>query len=310
VGLPAALTAGGVLPRRSRSGGEEPVTKWICLILFWASFGACSARGDDSGAPSPSANQEGFFSAWFDNVAATQAEQPHWITPVVSVTPRLEQEFRYDTSWQVQPDGTTTVTNFGGSKGLEFIPLRCVEVILSPPPYLARSAAKVPDGFGDVSFLLKYRFFSANEEHGNYILTVFLGASLPTGTYTNGAPAATLAPTLAGGKGWGNFDFCTTLGAVLPVKETNLSGRQIVWNTALQYRVLSRLWPELEVNSTFYSDGPNGGKKQTFLTPGLVLGKFPIWHRLGITLGGGVQIAASHFHTYNHKGILTVRFPF
>ena len=26
----------------------------------------------------------------------TQAEQPHWVTPLVTVTPRLEQEFRTD----------------------------------------------------------------------------------------------------------------------------------------------------------------------------------------------------------------------
>ena len=286
--------------------------KWICLVLLCASFGAFPARADDAAEPSPPApaNPDGFFSSWFAKVAATQAEQPHWITPVVTVTPRLEQEFRYDSSWQMQPDGTTTLANYGGSKGLEVIPLRRIEVIVSPPPYLVRSAGKVPDGFGDVSLLLKYRIFSANEEHGNYILTAFFGASLPSGTYTNGAPAATLTPTLAGGKGWSNFDFCTTLGAVLPVKETNLTGRQIVWNTALQYKVLRKFWPELEVNSTFYSGGPNDGKNQTFLTPGLVLGKFPIWRRLGITVGGGVQIAASRFHTYNHKGVFTVRFPF
>ncbi len=29
--------------------------------------------------------------------------------------------------------------------------------------------------FGDVSFLVKYRLLSANEEQGNYILTAFFG---------------------------------------------------------------------------------------------------------------------------------------
>jgi hypothetical protein len=29
-------------------------------------------------------------------VSATQAAQPHWMTPLVTVTPRLEQEFRWD----------------------------------------------------------------------------------------------------------------------------------------------------------------------------------------------------------------------
>ena len=38
--------------------------------------------------------------------------------------------------------------------------------------------------------------------------------------------------------------------------------------------------------------------------------RFPIYKRLAFTIGGGVQIAATDFHTYNHKYILPVRFPF
>jgi hypothetical protein len=255
-------------------------------------------------------SDNGFFQNWFARVAATQAEQPRWITPVVTVTPRLEQEFRYDLSRQVQPNATTTLQNYGGSKGLELIPSRHVELILSPPPYLVRSVNGVPDGYGDVSFLLKYRFFSANERHGNYILTAFLGASLPTGSYTNGARDAAITPTLAAGKGWGNFDVTSTFGAVLPLDQALKIGRQLVWNTAVQYRVFRKIWPEVELNSSFFSNGPNDGKKQTFLTPGFVLGKFPIWHRLGFTIGTAGQIATTRFHQYNHRYILTVRFPF
>src|SRR5262245_25869161 len=36
----------------------------------------------------------------FARVLASKNEQPHWMTPVVTVTPRLEQEFRYDTVWR------------------------------------------------------------------------------------------------------------------------------------------------------------------------------------------------------------------
>jgi len=243
-------------------------------------------------------------------VASTQAEQPRWITPVVTVTPRLEQEFRYDLSRQVQPNGTTVLENFGGSKGLELIPSRHTEIIINPPPYIVRSFNGVPDGFGDVSFLLKYRFLAANEEHGNYLLTAFLGASIPTGSYTNGVKEATITPTIAGGKGWGDFAITSTLGVILPVAESNIIGRQVVWNTAFQYRVKRKFWPELEANYVYFSEGPSHGREQLFLTPGFVLGKFPIWHRLGFTIGTGVQIATTHFHTYNHKYILTVRFPF
>jgi hypothetical protein len=50
--------------------------------------------------------------------------------------------------------------------------------------------------------------------------------------------------------------------------------------------------------------------KQTFLTPGLVVGRFHLWQRLGVTVGTGVQIAVTQFHTNNHSWILSLRFPF
>ncbi len=251
----------------------------------------------------------GFFDSWFQRVSQTQAEQPHWITPLATTTPRLEQEFRYDIFWQPKPDGTTT-ENYGGSKGLELIPLEKVEVILSLPPYLVHRNPKIPDGFGDFSFLLKYRLLSANEEGGNYILTAFLGVSLPTGSGTNGAQDAIITPTIAYGKGWGNFDVQGTFGVALPTADANTIGRSLAFSNTFQYRLFRRLWPEVEVNSTFFQNGKNDGRKQVFLTPGLVVGRIPLWKRLGLTLGGGIQIAATHFHTSNHNSILSVRFPF
>jgi len=64
------------------------------------------------------------------------------------------------------------------------------------------------------------------------------------------------------------------------------------------------------VNYTYFSQGPSDGQTPVFLTPGIVVGRFRIHDRLGFTIGTGVQIATTHFHTYNHKYILTVRFPF
>ena len=252
---------------------------------------------------------QSFLDDYFKRVAEQQAEQPHWITPVFTVTPRLEQEIRYDIFWQGHAGGTTT-ENYGGSKGLELIPAKNVEVIIGIPPYLVHNEPRVKDGWGDETFLVKYRFLSKNEEQGNYILTAFLGASVPTGTYKNGAPHAVITPTLAFGKGWGNFDIVTTAGIQLPTAQSEKLGQPVVWNVTGQYRVLRKVWPELEMNSTFYHDGPNAGRKQVFLTPGFVFGKFPIWRRLGATVGLGVPIATTHFHTYNHGWILTMRLPF
>ena len=62
------------------------------------------------------------------------------------------------------------------------------------PPYEQHGGASQENGFGDFSMLAKYRFLSANEEHGNYILTGFMGVSVPTGAPPNGGQAVTLPP--------------------------------------------------------------------------------------------------------------------
>lgn len=254
-------------------------------------------------------SQDGYFSQWFDRVHETQAEQPHWITPLATTTPRLEEEMRYDQLWQVNARGVTT-DNYDGGKGLELIPFKKVEVILNAPPYLAHNNPAVQDGFGDIAFLVKFRMLSANEEHGSYVLTAFLGWSLPTGSHTNGALHAVITPTIAYGKGFGNFDVQGTFGAGLPVADTNLVGRNLAWNNTFQYRLFRKFWPEVELNSTFFQDGKNDGQKQNFVTPGLILGRFHLWRRVGLTFGGGYQIATTRFHTSNHNAILSVRVPF
>jgi hypothetical protein len=50
--------------------------------------------------------------------------------------------------------------------------------------------------------------------------------------------------------------------------------------------------------------------KKVFLTPGLVLGSFPLGERLHRGIGAGMQIAVTTFQQYNHRGILWARFPF
>src|SRR5947209_3790088 len=118
--------------------GWQPAVVVICLLSSSASA------------------QDGYFSHWFARVDKTKDEQPHWITPVATTTPRLEEEFRYDQLWQTNSKGITT-NNYDGGKGLELIPLEKVEVIFNLPPYLAHNDPAVQNGFGDTSFLVKYR---------------------------------------------------------------------------------------------------------------------------------------------------------
>ncbi len=201
---------------KTNAGSEEPLNS-----LRLAALGVLLTCLTTIPAVSQSTTSldDGFLSGWFAHVARTQAEQPHWITPVFTTTPRLEEEFRYDIGLQQTAKGD--VTNYGVSKGLELIPTEHAEIIISPPPYIAHDNPNVHDGFGDMSFLLKYRLLAGNEEHGNYIITAFLGASIPTGSYTNGARNALVTPTFAFGKGWGNFDIQSTVGVGVPVGDTS-----------------------------------------------------------------------------------------
>ena len=64
--------------------------------------------------------QDGYFADWFARVDKTKDEQPHWVTPLATTTPRLEEEFRYDQFWQENAEGVTT-DNYDGGKGLELV---------------------------------------------------------------------------------------------------------------------------------------------------------------------------------------------
>lgn len=250
----------------------------------------------------------GSAQSWMERVSATQARQPHWMTPVATVTPRLEQEFRFDVMHQVTPSGD--VTNLDGGKGLELIPTSRTELLINLPPYLAHENPASLDGWGDAAFTLKYRFFARPEKKGTAIVTGFLGGSVPTGSHKNGSISAVVTPTLAAGKGWGWFDVQSTLGGTFPVNSVNKLGRTVASNTAFQAHTLKKLWPEIELNSTSWAGGDNDGKKQAFVTPGLVFGRFPIHKRIAFSGGLGFQIAATHFHQNNHNFIATLRLPF
>jgi len=267
-------------------------------------------RAQNAG-PEP-ASGTNVFSQWFARVTKTQAEQPHWITPLVTVTPRLEEEYRFDESFQSSAGGNT-LTSYGAGKGLELIPCENVEVILGVPAWQSHNKATVQDGFADDNFLLKYRLLSANEDSGNYILTAFLGATVPSGSAANTSGRYTFTPAIAGGKGWGRFDVQSTLGVSLPTDDGTAPkgpGTPLVFNTALQYKLGTSVWPEVEANYTYWANGEHEGREQLFLTPGLLFGRFSIWDRLGMTVGLGYQVAVTAKPLSYNNFILTVRFPF
>ncbi|HEY1903674.1 MAG TPA: hypothetical protein VGG56_14670 [Terracidiphilus sp.] len=289
----------------------------LSLLLLLASVSVCA---QDATAPPPSpatATATGnFYARWSARVSAAQSKQPSWAVPLVTTYTGLFQVVRTDIIRQVAPAGTDT-WNYDNSKGVNFIiPQAKTEIGVDLPPYIQHNTAAV-DGWGDFSFLVKYRIAAANAKHGNYTLSAWALTTVPSGQAKNGSTNASVQPNLGAGKGFGKFDVQTSIGATLPTgtPATTATGKPVLWNTAAQYKIGKLFWPELESNATFYKGGANDGKTQELLTPGIVIGRCGLHpdnpkSRPGLVFGGGMQIATSHFHTYNHGLVLTARWVF
>ncbi len=274
----------------------------VCAVFAIVGSIVCTAQDEPTG----------FFNKWEDRVRDTLAQQPSWPIPVITASSGLLQVARTDFVRQIAPAGTDT-WNYGNTKGVSLVPWYNVEFDTLAPPYIQHNSS-AKDGAGDFSLLLKYRLVAGNAENGNYSVSFSWAGTLPTGSYKNGSLAATVSPTLCAGKGFGRFDVQSTLGAVLPAGDTSKLGRPVVWNAVGQYHIGKLFWPEIENNATFYHGGPNDGRVQNFVTPGLMLSNFKLErdprNRLALVLGGGMQIATSQFHTYNHGLVLTARMLF
>jgi hypothetical protein len=120
---------------------------------------------------------DGFFHDWFAMVTETQSEQPIWITPLATITPRLEEEYRFEFQRQIHNSGISTY-NYGVTKGLEIIPAKRFEVILAIPAYVVNNPDSPKNGFRDWQFLVKYRIAAGSAEYGKYILQDLSQATL------------------------------------------------------------------------------------------------------------------------------------
>lgn len=270
---------------------------------------------------SPAQQHTSFLERWQTRATEAQKQQPHWATPVATSTPKIDQAMRTEFVRQINPSHYAT-WNLGNNKGLELIPERHTEIIFGVPPFFLRTQPHTANGFGDLWFQAKYRFYARDESHGNIGITAILYATLPTGKNGNGQCCALVTPTLAAGKGFGRFALMSTLGGALPSSNISRLGRSVLWNSVLQYRVgdtgFARLLsPEFEINTSFFHGGPHDGNVAVFATPGLVFGRIPLSHdaagkpgRRALTLAAGEQIALTRFHTYNHGLILSARLPF
>lgn len=278
----------------------------------------------------------GVVHSWIDTVNASQEAQPHWMTPIITTTPRLEQELRWDFYDQQNgkpPQGNgQRLLNDGGPGGprVEFIPQYNTQITLAAPPVISASGPRgTQTSPGDWPvFLAKYRLMSANEEHGNYIVTAFFQMSVPSG-YGAGISNNVLVaqPTIAFGKGWGDFDiqstisvqipvdsyFCPQVGCAAPPKgisaERNF-GDPTIWNTAFQYHFFKYFWPAVEVSYTYYPNGQHAGLNQVLLTPELILGRFALAPRNNLIIGAGYQFAVTNNPVVQNAFVATARLTF
>jgi hypothetical protein len=261
----------------------------------------------------PCAAQRTFLSAWEHRVRVTSSQQPGWAVPVFVPSSGLVQLIRFDSIRQYTPTHTTT-WNIDGGKGFNFIPWYKTEVDVNLPPLILHNVQGVRDGAGDFSMLLKYRLIAANEQKGAYSISAALAGSAPTGSYKNGAADGTITPTLFIGKGFHRFDVQTSASESLPTGHTRAMGRPIAWNTAFQMHLKRILWPEVEINSTFFRGGPHDGFAQTFVSPGFEVSKIKLTtnetSRLAVVFGIGEQIAVTRYHAYNHALSFTSRLVF
>ena len=107
-------------------------------------------------------------------------------------------------------------------------------------------------------------------------MSAYLSGQAPIGInqFTNNAYYIT--PTIAAGKGWGDFDIQATVGTPWPTSNYNKLGTQLVTNVAFQYHLLPYLWPEIELNDTYWFNGARGRYNQLFLTFDAIIGPYPI----------------------------------
>jgi hypothetical protein len=288
-----------------------------CALLFNALLLASACIASEPASPAAGSQSNfvsQFFSDWLERAEHARATEPQWVSPLVTVTPRLEQNLlRFDQSWQELPRGVEQ--SVSGPK-IKLIPSESFEVDLGAPSYMARSSYdrkhrwQDVDNWGDASFLVKYRLLSADEAGGNYIVTFFTGVTVPTGSKSFGTGSTVFSPTIAMGKGWGNFDIQSTLGVSVSDRGMDRLGTPLSFNTALQYCVRAKIWPELEFNYAWWPNGQKTGENSLSLTPGILFGRFPIWRTLNYTVGTGVQVAVTRHRSSDLNWILSARLAF
>jgi len=252
-----------------------------------------------------------YFTNWFARVDDTKAEQPAWPPVLLTPSPALQEVLRYDISYQTI-EGSHTTTTFGCGKGLDIIPAEKFQITFGMLPWQIKHGATDIDGWADQSFAIKYRIMSANAQNGDYVLSTSLGVTVPNGSAKLTTHHYVITPCVGFGKGWGDFNIQSSAGVSVPENDAGRRsiGTPVAINLAGQYRVAKVFWPDVELNYSYYPNGPHEGLNQAFVTPGLLCGKFPVWKRLSCSAGVGYQVAVTEHPLYRRALLFTFRLPF
>ncbi len=240
---------------------------------------------------------------------ARSQEQPIWPAAMVTQTPRLEEYVQYSQGWQQSPGGIQSTQYAAPFTGMKNIIGDNLALALSPPMYATNVGGPGINGFGDAAAFLKYRIASANEENGNYAVSVLLLTEAPIGPVPVSTGAWIFDPFFVVGKGWGHFDIQSGVDVAIPTGLSSQLGTPASLRVAMQYNWLTYLWPTLEVFSTYWANGPYSGETQVVLMPELEIGYVPIpgTHYM-VVLGVGYEIAVTEPAIFNHAWDLMFRF--
>ena len=282
------------------------------LLVLGGGARAWAAEGAGDGT---SVDDAGIFDMLASYAAQARATQPAWSSPLITTSAMLEDRARFDVAYQQAGNGSTS-TIYDSGKGVDLIISPTQEIQVANAPFIVRNGPPghgTVDGFGDVPLL---RFKQRLASGPDYILSAWLQAVFPTGGRF-GTGVMTLLPTIGFGRSVGPVIVQGTIGASIPTGHEAILGTQVLGSLSLQVHVLQIAWPQIEVNSVYSADGRRGGLTQTYLTPGIILGRFVLAPHFQATLGVGYQTAVTPNYRavpltplYNHAWIISTRVSF
>lgn len=234
--------------------------------------------------------------------------QPTWMGPLIQSDGRLGQALRFSVS-----DSSSTGAHpivYGNNHGVSAVVGRRFQFDFDPPSYFRNHSSALHDGFGNAAAQIKYRVASGNSEHGNYVFTAILDHAFAPRAYQNGSLTSVECPKIAVGRAFRGIAALSTLGGILPAAKIAEQGRGIEWNLTAQIHPSAHTWFDIENNALFNRGGPDDGKIQNFITPAaFYMVRRKAWKptHASIVFDGGMQIATSSFHFYNHNLITEMR---